>query len=93
MMRSPAPGYNAGDGIWGRGGGIGALRLAVFSPRAARADRSYAVGPSPIVARDDHRQVTIATSDNPQVTVSKHRHVDVQHLGLTIRAHSIHRTS
>ncbi len=85
MMRSWAPGYNEWViGIWGRGA-ASALFVSLcflFLAAPARADESYSVGPSPIVrVMMSTGRVTIATSDNPQVTVSSSGTVDVRHLG------------
>ena len=60
MMRPAAPGYNERViGVWGRGA-VSALFVSLcflFLAGPARADESYAVGPSPIVrVIDEHRQ-------------------------------------
>jgi hypothetical protein len=85
MMRSWAPGYNVRViGIWGRGA-ASALFVSLcffFLAGPARADESYAVGPSPIVrVMMSTGKVTIATSDSSQVGVSTSGTIDVQHLG------------
>jgi Putative adhesin len=84
MMRSTTPVYN--ERVIGVRGRWAALALFVsscffFLAGPARADESYAVGPSPIVrVMLSTGRVTIATSDNPQVTVSSSGVVNVQHL-------------
>ena len=85
MMRAAAPGYNERViGYWGRGAAT-ALFVSLcflFLAGPARADESYAVGPSPIVRVSmTAGKVTIATSDSPQVSISTNGTVDVQHLG------------
>ncbi|HTA39305.1 MAG TPA: DUF4097 family beta strand repeat-containing protein, partial [Candidatus Acidoferrales bacterium] len=71
-------------GDWGRGAVTALIVSLCFLLLAgpARADESYAVGPSPILnVLMTQGKVTITTSDSPQISVSSSGTVDVQHLG------------